>query len=589
MDASALRRATYIGYPDLVIHTLAMRSNLPVQNLEYPFPVGETLVSTTDLKGRILYCNSAFVSTSGFMKEELLGQPHNIVRHPDMPEEAYRDMWQTISSGLPWSAPVKNRRKDGSYYWVMANVTPLMDGDAPSGYMSVRTQPTAAQVAAAEQLYATMRQEKLAGQLTTRLSEGQVHIDTPLAKLQRACRIGLRGRMALIVSAVAGVSAGLATVLSGGTIASLGAIAEIAASALVGAAIGSFWLSRMAVKPLEGMVVTANRMAAGDLTQTIDSQQQDTLGRLAKALSQLNVNLRSIVRDARNEVHQMRDATAEIASGNRDLSARTESQAASLEETASSMEQITSTVRNSAGSAQQAARLANEASAETQRGSDAINEVTRTMHVISESSRRIGEIISVIDGIAFQTNILALNAAVEAARAGEQGRGFAVVASEVRSLAQRTTTAAREIKQLIEESTQKVEAGNRMSENAQKTMDGALATVQRVTHVIAEISTGASEQLSGISQVNEAVTQMDTITQQNAALVEEIAASAVQLQQQAAAVAEAVQVFKLDTGTASRAPVDAVALRKQAAHQRSRAAPSAKAGVESVPRVAETV
>jgi aerotaxis receptor len=287
-------------------------------------------------------------------------------------------------------------------------------------------------------------------------------------------------------------------------------------------------------------------MAAGDLTQSFEASGQDTLGRLGKALSQLNVNLRSIVRDARNEVLHMRDATREIAAGNQDLSARTESQAASLEETASSMEQITSTVRNSATSARQAAQLASEASAVTQRGSDAINQVTRTMHVISDSSRRIGEIISVIDGIAFQTNILALNAAVEAARAGEQGRGFAVVASEVRSLAQRTTAAAREIKQLIEDSAEKVEAGNRLTEEAQKTMDGALATVKRVTHVIEEISTGASEQLSGISQVNEAVSQMDSITQQNAALVEEIAASAVQLQCQAVAVSESVQVFKLD-------------------------------------------
>jgi aerotaxis receptor len=228
------------------------------------------------------------------------------------------------------------------------------------------------------------------------------------------------------------------------------------------------------------------------------------------------------------------------------------------------MEQITSTVRNSSAAAQQAAQLAGEARVVTQRGSEAINQVTRTMHTISDSSRRIGEIIGTIDGIAFQTNILALNAAVEAARAGEQGRGFAVVAAEVRSLAQRTTGAAREIKQLIQDSAEKVEAGNRLTEEAQKTMDGALATVERVSHVIEEISTGASEQLSGISQINEAVSQMDGITQQNAALVEQIAASAVQLQGQAVAVSEAVQVFRLDRGAAgSGAGPDAVQLRQQ--------------------------
>ncbi len=544
-----------------------MRNNQPVTTTEFPFPSGETLVSTTDLKGRILYCNAAFVTVSGFSREELLGQPHNIVRHPDMPEEAYRDMWQTISSGMPWSAPVKNRRRDGSYYWVLANVTPLMDGDRPSGYMSVRTQAAREQVVAAEQLYASMRAEKAAGQHLTVLIEGEVHINTPLARLRRACRIGLPGRMAGVTGAVVATCVAVTSGLGGSSMFSLAVAAEIAGAALLGAAVGGLWLSRMSVGPLEDMVRMANRMAAGDLTQTFTGNGQDTLGRLGKALSQLNVNLRSIVRDARSEVHQMRDATREIAAGNQDLSARTESQAASLEETASSMEQITSTVRNSASSAQQAAQLASEASAVTQRGSDAIDEVTRTMHTISEASRRIGEIISVIDGIAFQTNILALNAAVEAARAGEQGRGFAVVASEVRSLAQRTSGAAREIKQLIEDSAQKVDAGNRLTEEARKTMDGALATVQRVSHVIEEISTGASEQLSGISQVNEAVSQMDSITQQNAALVEQIAASAVQLQKQAVAVSESVQVFKLDAGP--QIAQQAVALRKQ--HARSKA------------------
>jgi aerotaxis receptor len=268
------------------------------------------------------------------------------------------------------------------------------------------------------------------------------------------------------------------------------------------------------------------------------------------------------VRDARNEVEHLRDATGEIAAGNQDLSGRTESQAASLEETASSMEEITSTVRNSVASAQQAALLAEEASDVTLRGSEAVGEVTRTMHSIRTSSHRITEIIGVIEGIAFQTNILALNAAVEAARAGEQGRGFSVVAAEVRALAHRSSGAAREIKQLIQASTETVEAGNRLTDDAQTTMAQALESVRQVSQVIAEISTGAQEQLMGISQVNEAVSQMDSITQQNAALVEQMAASAVQLLEQTASVAAAVQVFKLDAR--SRPQADAVALRRQA-------------------------
>jgi aerotaxis receptor len=537
-----------------------MRINHPVSEVEFPFPDGETLVSTTDLKGRILYCNPTFVAVSGYAKEELLGQPHNLIRHPDMPAEAFRDLWQTIAGGQPWSAAVKNRRKDGSFYWVMANVTPLMDGEHPLGYMSVRTQPTREQVAAAEALYATMRDEAAAGRPRHRLESGTLRLATPLGRLRRRLALGMEGRMALCCSALAALAAAVSALTAGAALPRALGLAALAAP--LAGMLGLWGLRAMVVQPLRALIATANRMAAGDLTQRIAARGDGLPGRMARALSQLNVNLRSIVRDARCEVERMREATREIAAGNQDLSARTESQAASLQQTASSMEQITGTVRQSADSAVQAAQLAAQASSVTQQGSDAMGEVQRTMHVISESSQRIAEIIGVIDGIAFQTNILALNAAVEAARAGEQGRGFAVVAAEVRALAQRTTGAAREIKQLIQASAEKVEAGNRLSDAAQQTMDGALHSVRQVTQVIAEISSGAQEQLGGISQVNEAVSQMDSITQQNAALVEQIAASAVQLQAQAASVSESVQVFRLDASAPGGS--DAVALRRGA-------------------------
>jgi len=397
-----------------------------------------------------------------------------------------------------------------------------------------------------------------------RLQAGALQRHTVLGRLARTLRPELRGLMALVAGGLGALAAGAGAAACGAA-ASQALLAAACAGVGTGVA-GGLILAHLVVAPLQRLLGTANRMAAGDLTQTIEAQGSDLTARLARALAQLNVNLRSIVRDARNEVQQMSEATREIAAGNQDLSTRTESQAASLQETAASMEEITSTVRHSAGSAQSAAQLAGRASEVTQRGSDAIGEVKRTMHVISESSRRIAEIIGVIDSIAFQTNILALNAAVEAARAGEQGRGFAVVASEVRALAGRTSGAAREIKQLIVESGERVEAGNRLTENAQQTMSGALESVQQVSLAIVQISDGAQQQLLGISQINEAVSQMDGITQQNAALVEQIAASAMQLQNQSAAVAEAVRVFRLDAASAAPMP-DAVALRRTAKQQ----------------------
>ena len=538
-----------------------MRLNLPAVDKEFPFPAGETLVSTTDLKGRILYCNPPFISVSGFAKEELLGQPHNLIRHPDMPEEAYRDMWDTIGKGNPWSAPVKNRRKDGTYYWVMANVTPLMDGDRPGGYMSVRTMPTREQVQAAEALYARMRAEKQSGQLVHTLSAGTLVVNTLAGRIKRALTIGIAGQLSLMAILIAALGIGGCTLLAQLLPANWTMAGEILLALVLGV-LGGWQLRHMTLGPLRDILKFANRMAAGDLTQKLEVTRTDDIGRVMRALSQLNVNLQSIVRDARTEVEHMRDATAEIAAGNQDLSSRTESQASSLEETAASMEQITGTVKLSVDSAQQAAVLAEQTIGVAQRSSEAVGQVTDTMHRISESSQRIGEIIQVIDSIAFQTNILALNAAVEAARAGEQGRGFAVVAAEVRALAQRTTGAAKEIKQLIDESAEKVQAGNRLTEAAQQTMRDALESVRQVGTMISEISSGAREQLSGISQINEAMAQMDNITQQNAALVEEIAASAMQLQGQASTVAETVQVFRLGHGDAVMQ--DAVALRRAA-------------------------
>ena len=536
-----------------------MRVNLPISTQEYAFPKGQTLVSTTDLKGRILYCNPMFIEVSGYEKEELLGQPHNIVRHPDMPEEAYRDMWETIASGNPWSAPVKNRRKDGTFYWVMANVTPLMQGDQPTGYMSVRTEATRDQIQAADQLYRQMQAEKQAGTLVHVLREGQIVKNTLWGRMARAVQLGPLGKIMLCTLLLVFASWG-AALLGGHTMTVAAGAAWLGAVLL---ALGmAVYLHRATVAPLSQMLRWANRMAAGDLTQKIAASRSDTVGQLQKALAQLNVNLLSIVRDARQESEHMQLSTREIAQGNQDLSERTEAQASNLEQTAASMEEITGTVKQTAESARQATVLATQATQVAERSSEAVDGVASTMKQIQTASGRISEITQLIDSIAFQTNILALNAAVEAARAGEQGRGFAVVASEVRSLSHRTLSAAKEIRQLIDDSATKVSEGHAKTDAAQKTMTESLELVRRVNTLIGEIHSASNEQLSGISQVNAAVAQLDTITQQNAALVEENAASAMQLNGQAQTMTETVQVFRIDASAPSQAR-DAVALRKE--------------------------
>jgi aerotaxis receptor len=531
-----------------------MRNNLPVTSCEFPFPTGQSLVSTTDLKGRILHCNAAFVAVSGYARAELLGQPHNLIRHPDMPEEAFRDMWATIAAGQPWSGLVKNRRKNGDFYWVQANVTPLMDGDRPTAYMSVRTEAGRAQIEAAEALYATMRTEQQRGRLVHVLQRGQVLRRSFQGRLIRCGQYG----------PALGAWAGYALIGGLGLGLGLSASAPALAALIVAAAAGlAAWRARTQGRAaLERVTRYANRLAAGDLSEALEiSAGQQTAG-LEGALRQLAVNMRALVSDTRRELDQIRGVSQEIASGNQDLAQRTESQAASLEQTAASMEQITATVRQSSDSAQQATSVAGELSAVSQRSAAVVHSVTDTMGAIAGSSRRIGEIIQVIDSIAFQTNILALNAAVESARAGEHGRGFAVVAAEVRALAQRSSGAAREIKQLINDSSEKVEAGERQTRSARASIDETLQSVQHFTQLIKGIDQGAQQQLIGISQIHEAVQHLDGITQQNASLVEQLARSAAQMQDQVGEVAAALQVFRLDRGISAASMPEAVALRR---------------------------
>jgi methyl-accepting chemotaxis protein len=333
------------------------------------------------------------------------------------------------------------------------------------------------------------------------------------------------------------------------------------------AAFMAYALTRSITRPLKRAVELADRVAEGDLTSTIDVQSRDELGQLASALKRMNDNLKGIVAEVRESTEAILGASGEIATGNADLSQRTEQQASALEETASSMEEMTSTVRQNADNAKQANELAVAASVVAVKGGEVVGQVVKTMSSINDSSKKISDIIGVIDGIAFQTNILALNAAVEAARAGEQGRGFAVVASEVRTLAQRSAGAAKEIKQLIGASVSQVEDGSRLVAEAGRTMDQVVKSVERVTGIVAEISAATSEQNGGIEQINSAIMQMDNVTQQNAALVEEAAAAAESMRDQTQKLTEAVAVFKLAGPEAVAEPV--VATLRQRSDKRT--------------------
>jgi aerotaxis receptor len=513
-----------------------MKNNLPVTQREHRLPPDRTLVSVTDLQGRITYCNPTFVAASGFAREQLLGAPHNLIRHPDMPAEAFRDLWATVRRGLPWSGIVKNRRADGDHYWVQAHATPLLRDGQAVGYLSVRLPATAEQVAAAEALYTLLQADARRRRPRHALQQGRlVRRDRAGRWWQAVADPGhpLRRALPPLLAGLAATGAALA-------------VPAAALPATVAALAWSGWhLHRADTRALHEALAMARSLASGDLAHTPRVTARGALGELQRALVQINVNLRSVMGDCHDEVLKMRSATHEIATSSHDLSQRTESQAARLQQTAAAIEQIHGTVGRTANAADDGAGRACEAADVTGRSHAAVAGAAQAMDRIAESSQRIGEIVHLIQEIAFQTNLLALNAAVEAARAGEQGRGFAVVAAEVRSLAQRTGHAAGEIQRLIGESAQRVEAGGVQSDEARRQMDDALQSVRSVSTLLGHIRQATGEQHGDLQRVTQAVGAMEGLTQQNAAMVEQLAASSGALDEQAQAVLDAMGLFRL--------------------------------------------
>ncbi len=508
-----------------------MRINQPVSQKEYALADGVTLMSTTDLASRITYVNEAFVQASGFDREELLGQPHNMVRHPDMPREAFSDMWDTLKQGRSWSALVKNRRKDGDHYWVRANATPLRRNGEVVGYMSVRTRPSTDEVQQAEQAYNRFREGGMAG---WQFHRGLLLRAGWLAALSWPKRwpLAVRVHMPLLMLACAGLVPSLLQG-DGWGVAAVGAATGLA----------MLYLQSTLVLPVRQLVQEAEQVSSGQVLSSALMARVDEIGRLQRAVHQSGHNLKALIDDAQERAVRVEAVSTAIAHGNQELQNRTEQAAGDLELTSLAMQRFGDSVRRNAEVSRAAAGQAVQASEMAGRGSDAVRGVVDTMDKISRSSHRMTDIITVIDGIAFQTNILALNAAVEAARAGEHGRGFAVVASEVRGLAQRCATASREIRGLIEEGLLGVSGGVKQVDAAGVLLQDSLAQVMDTARLIEQIGQVSHEQAAGVREVSDAVANLDQTTQRNAQMVEGVAREAAHLRHEAQRLRAAIAAF----------------------------------------------
>lgn len=509
-----------------------MKRNTPVTQKEYLLNDGTTLMSTTDTQSHISYANSAFIAASGFDEGDLVGEPHNIIRHPDMPPAAFADMWFTIQQGESWTGLVKNRRCNGDHYWVRANVTPVYQQEKLTGYISVRNIPHREEIDASEKCYAEINSNKLNGY---RFYKGVLVRRGLLSFLSLFKWLAISRRINLVLAIPALLIAALPFI-------SLPALVQSATALMLFLLIALF-LHAQVSHPLKLILTQMQKVVSGRRADYFQFNRVDEIGMLLRLVNQSGLNLNSLVGDVTTQLVGIRKISHRISEEGESLQQRTEETSADLHQTAAAVEEIASAVKQTAETAAEAMTRADETSRNAMNSGNIMKQTITMMQSVSRDNRQIVDIIGVIDSIAFQTNILALNAAVEAARAGEAGRGFAVVAAEVRNLAQHSASAAKEIKTLIEQNVANVSSGVKMVENTETHLTAMIDNVIQMSTMIKEMGTATQEQTQALSLINESVSRIGVMTHNNTSMVERVTDAAGDLSTRAARLQRAVQVF----------------------------------------------